>query len=66
MKKLLPREVYIPNYLFVVHKIVGFSYITLMFKVHNRSRHGVGPFHHCTPRWDLYNGFLSDINGDCL
>lgn len=66
MQNLHRLEVNIRTYHFGVHKTICVSSSRVMIRVHPRLRHGVGPFLYCVSWWDLSNGFLKNINGDCM
>lgn len=62
MQKLCPQEIYLATYQFMVQKIVCISSSRVMYRVHVRWRHGVSPFHYCSPRRVLSNSNSSDPN----
>lgn len=64
MEKLPPQEVDVRTYHASVHKSVGVSCSMIIFRVHNRQRNCVGPFHYWTPCQDLSKGPSSNPNGD--
>lgn len=62
MQKSQPWEVDVPTYHFGLHQTIGVSSYMVMFRVHSRQGHAIGPFHYNYPRKYLSNSLSSHPN----